>query len=44
MLWEPRSARMNSTNGARYGFAHVVTLKLRHEDQEKLLCEEGEAK
>ena len=43
-LWEPRSSRTNSTEVVRYGFAHVLTLKLNREYQEKITCTEGRAK
>ena len=44
VLWEPRSTRMNSAEGTRYGLPHVVTLTLHHDDQKIILCEEGQAK
>lgn len=44
VLWEPRNTRINSIKVVRYGFTHVVTLKLYHEDQKKKFYEKGQAK
>lgn len=43
-MWEPRNTRINSIKVVRYGFTHVVTLKLYQEGQEKIFYEKGQAK